>query len=301
MNGLTLKQLRYFAALSDTQHFARAAAICSISQPALSVQIKQLEELMGAPLVERNTRNVRLTALGKLIAERAHKILRSVDEIGDVVRATRGELAGPFRLGVIPTIAPYLLPEVVMRLMERFPKLDIILRETMTPTLVDQLHRGEIDAAILALPISEPAFTEEHLFSENFLLVRPESDAGLPVPNVSTLQEMKLLLLEEGHCFRDQALTFCGLKSERYRNIMEGSSLTTLVQLVSAGVGVTLIPEMAAKIEARLAKVDLVQFPSPQPSRNIGMVWRKTTPLEPQLLIMSDVVRVAAMHLRDAT
>lgn len=299
MNGLTLKQMRYFSALAETRHFAHAAALCSISQPALSVQIQQLEALVGEPLVERNTRNVKLTALGDLLAKRVNNILYSVDEISDIVRASRGELAGPFRLGVIPTIAPYLLPKVVSRLNARFPKLDIILRETMTPTLVDQLHAGEIDAAILALPLSEPAFKEEFLFSEKFLLVRPEKDADQPVPNINSLQEMRLLLLEEGHCFRDQALTFCDINSGSYRNIMDGSSLTTLVQLVSSGIGVTLIPEMAAKIEARLAKVDLVHFPDPQPSRRIGMVWRKNRPLESQLKIMSDVVRDAAQDLEN--
>lgn len=297
INALTIKHLRYFSAIAKFEHFARASEYCAISQPALSLQIKQMEEIVGAPLVERNTRNVRLTNLGRAIAARAEDVLKTVDEIGDLVRATAEEFTGLFRLGVIPTIAPYLLPEALNLLSKKYPKLDIALRETLTPVLISELQNGNIDAAILALPIAEPALTEVKLFSEDFLLVRPLTDKGQPIPNVKDLRELKLLLLEDGHCFRDQALSFCAAGKVRPKNIMDGSSLTTLVQLVGSGVGVTLIPEMAARIETRLANVETVRFADPQPSRNIGMVWRKTNPLEPQFVRISETVHEAAKAL----
>ncbi|MCG8691820.1 MAG: hydrogen peroxide-inducible genes activator [Minwuiales bacterium] len=297
INALTIKHLRYFSAIAKFEHFARAADFCAISQPALSLQIKQMEELVGAPLVERNTRNVRLTNLGRAIAVRAEHVLQAVDEIGDLVRATAGEFTGLFRLGVIPTIAPYLLPEAMKRLTHNFPRLEIVLRETFTHVLIGELQSGDLDAAILALPIAEPTLTEVELFSEDFLLVRPIKDTGKPVPDVKGLRKLKLLLLEEGHCFRDQALSFCGAGKARPKNIMDGSSLTTLVQLVGSGVGVTLIPEMAARIETRLAGVETVRFADPQPSRRIGMVWRKTNPLEKQLTQISETIYEAAEAL----
>ena len=299
MIGLTLRHLRYLSALAEHGHFAKAAEACAVSQPALSLQIKQLEELAGVPLAERTTRRVQLTATGKLVAERARAVLRMVDEIGDVLRASQGDLVGPFRLGVIPTIAPYLLPEVMKRLSRQFPLLDIDLRETVTPTLVAELKEGHVDAAIVALPISEPELAELHLVSESFVLVRPSEDSEKPVPNAQALQKMKLLLLEEGHCFRSQALSFCEVRPENYRNIMNGSSLTTLVQLVASGVGVTLIPEMAARLEATMAQVSLCRFANPQPSRDIGMIWRRTSPLAPQILALSEVVRDAAKYLQE--
>ncbi|MGI9506840.1 MAG: LysR substrate-binding domain-containing protein [Geminicoccaceae bacterium] len=297
MNSLTLKHLRYFAALAKYRHFAKAADVCAISQPALSLQIKQLEEIAGAPLVERNTRNVQLTALGKVIAERAIHVLQDVDEIGDTLRAARDELAGPFHLGVIPTIAPYLLPTLFEQMAQTFPKLDLVVREATTAVLVEELQAGSLDAAIVALPISEPTLKEARLFTESFVLVRPKAERGRPLPDFKALSELRLLLLEEGHCFRDQALAFCAIDEGCYRNIMDGSSLTTLVQLVAAGVGITLIPEMARRVETSLADVDVVSFPDPQPKRIIGMVWRKTSPLEDHLVSMSEVIRTASEAL----
>ncbi len=299
MKGLTLKHFRYFEALAQHRHFGRAAEACAISQPALSLQIKELEEMLGAPLVERNRRQLRLTGLGEVLAERARGILQAVDEVGDLVRSARGDLSGPFRLGVIPTIAPYLLPDILKGLTARFPALDVQLRETITPRLVDGIKAGRLDAAIVALPISEPSFTEVELFSESFMLVRPWADADRPVPDGQALQKMKLLLLEEGHCFRDQALSFCGLGPLRTRDLMDGSSLSTLVQMVGAGIGVTLIPEMAVPIETRSAAVAVARFPAPEPRRTIGMVWRASSPLEPQLRQIADTVREAAMGSQD--
>ena len=298
MKGLTLKHFRYFEALAQHGHFGRAAGACNISQPALSLQIKELEEMLGATLVERSGRQIRLTELGEVFAERARGILRAVDEVGDLVRATQRDLSGRFRLGIIPTIGPYLLPQVIRRLSARFPNLDIRLRESVTPRLIDDVRDGALDAAILALPVSEPSLTEHPIFSESFLLVRPAEDAKKPVPDGRALQKMKLLLLEEGHCFRDQALSFCGLGQDRPRDIMDGSSLSTLVQMVGAGIGVTLIPEMAVDVETRSAAVSIARFRDPEPERTIGMIWRATNPMERQLRLVSDCVRDAAEALR---
>ncbi len=299
MTDLTLKQLRYFEALARHGHFGRAAGACAISQPALSVQIKELEEALGTELFERGARQVRLTSFGEEFALRAGDILRSVDELGDLARASQDRLAGRLRIGVIPTVAPYLLPTIVANLTRLHEGLDIHVRETLTGKLIEELAEGRLDAAIVALPVSEPSFAEVALFAENFVLVRPGEDEGKPVPSRETLREMRLLLLEEGHCFRDQALSFCNMHSPRPRELLDGSSLSTLVQMVSAGIGVTLIPEMAVAVETRSASVSIARFKSPQPSRTIGMIWRKTSPLAKQLLQVSEVVRQSAAALRD--
>jgi LysR family hydrogen peroxide-inducible transcriptional activator len=296
MTAISMKHLRYFDALARTGHFGRAANSCSISQPALSVQVKELEEILGAPLVERGARQIRLTSLGEAFALRVRDILRSVDELGDLARASHSPLAGRLRIGVIPTVAPYLLPAFVKTLAQRFPDIDPRPREAVTQRLIDDLMEGRLDAAIVALPVSEPALEEVALFDEEFILVRPPEDADKPVPSAESLREMRLLLLEEGHCFRDQALSFCNMSSTLPRDLMEGSSLATLVQMVSAGIGVTLIPEMAAPVETRSASVSVARLPVPRPARTIGMVWRKTTPLTEQLEHIADVVRDAGQQ-----
>jgi LysR family transcriptional regulator, hydrogen peroxide-inducible genes activator len=298
MLHVTLKQLRYFDALARHCHFGRAADACAISQPALSMQIKEMEEALGGVLLERGARQVALTTFGEQVARRIRDILRSVDELGDFARASQDRLAGRLRVGMIPTIAPYLLPTVIGNLTRMHPEVDVHVRETLTPKLIQELAEGRLDTAILALPVSEPSLTEVALFSENFLLVRPGEDEGTPVPTRETLREMRLLLLEEGHCFRDQALSFCNMQSSPPREVLDASSLSTLVQMVSAGIGVTLIPEMAVAVETRSASVSVARFKDPQPSRTIGMVWRKTSPLARQLLQISEVVRLSAETLR---
>jgi LysR family transcriptional regulator, hydrogen peroxide-inducible genes activator len=295
----TLRQLRYFDALAGLSHFGRAAAACGISQPALSMQIKELEEALGAVLIERGARQVRLTKFGEDAALRVRDILRSVDELGDFARASRGWLAGQLHIGMIPTIAPYLLPTVIGNLTRMHPELDIHVREALTSRLIQELVEGRLDTAIVALPVSEPSLTEVALFAENFLLVRPGEDEGTPVPSSETLREMRLLLLEEGHCFRDQALSFCNMQSSPPRDALDASSLSTLVQMVSAGMGVTLIPEMAVAVETRSASVSVARFKDPQPARTVGMIWRKTSPLAGQLLQLSEVVCRSADALRE--
>lgn len=294
MTNVSIRQLRYFEALARHGHFGRAAEACAISQPALSLQIKDLEETLGAPLVERGARQIRLTSLGEAFAERVRDILRAVDELGDLARTSSGPFAGRLRIGVIPTVAPYLLPSVVKALAAHHPGLDLRPRETVTKKLVDDLLAGRLDTAIVALPISEPSLSEQALFDEEFLLVRPAVDAEKPVPNAEMLREMRLLLLEEGHCFRDQALSFCRISPSRTRDLMEGSSLSTLVQMVGAGIGVTLVPEMAVAIETRSAAVSVARLAAPRPTRTIGMVWRRNNPLSARFRALAPLVRAAA-------
>jgi LysR family hydrogen peroxide-inducible transcriptional activator len=294
MKTFTLKQLRYFDALARHGHFGQAAAACAISQPALSVQIRELEDTFGAALVERGARAVRVTAFGADLLPRVRAILSAAEDLHDQARTGSGQGLTRLRLGVIPTIAPYLLPQFLPLLTAARPGLDLHMRETLTPRLLQELGEGAIDAAIVALPVSEPAFRELPLFDEDFLLVRPGAEAGQPVPHGAALAKMRLLLLEEGHCFRDQAISFCNLKTPVPKDGLDGSSLTTLVQLVGAGLGLTLIPEMAVAVEGRAAPVDIVRFAEPRPSRTIGMIWRKTTPMEGELQEVASFVQRAA-------
>jgi LysR family transcriptional regulator, hydrogen peroxide-inducible genes activator len=298
MINVTLRQLRYFDALARHGHFGRAAEACAISQPALSMQIKEMEEALGGMLLERSARQVALTRFGEELVERVRDILRSVEELGDFARAAHDRFAGRLHIGMIPTVAPYLLPKVIGNLSRTYPELDIQVREALTPKLIQELAEGRLDTAILALPVSEPSLTEVALFSENFLLVRPREDERTPVPSSERLREMRLLLLEEGHCFREQALSFCKKQLSAPREMLDANSLSTLVQMVSAGIGVTLIPEMAVAVETRSASVSVARFRNPQPSRTIGMVWRKTSPLAKQLLQISEVVCQSAGKVR---
>jgi LysR family hydrogen peroxide-inducible transcriptional activator len=291
MLNLTLRQLRYFDALARHRHFGRAAEACAISQPALSEQIKDLEQTFGASLFERGARQVRVTSVGEALAARVGHILGAIDELDELAASHRP--LRRLRLGVIPTVAPYLLPRVMRDLHKAYPDLEVHVRESITDRLTQELALGRIDAAIVALPISCAGVEEAPLFTEEFLLVRPRAQAAEPAPALENLGDARLLLLEEGHCFRDQALSVCGLNPLRPREALEASSLSTLVQMVGAGLGVTLIPEMAAAVETRSARVAVSRFPAPKPSRAIGMVWRKTSSLVKPLREVCEIVRRA--------
>lgn len=298
MKNLTLKQLRYFDALARHGHFGRAAEASAISQPALSMQIRELETELGMPLFERGARMVRLTSFGEAFAPRAREVLRHMDELEDLARAASVRPLDRLRIGVIPTIAPYLLPRIIAGLTRDNAGMELQIRETLTHRLIGEITEGRLDMALVALPVSEPALVETALFTEDFVLVRPVEDRDRPVPSREKLKEMRLLLLEEGHCFRDQALSFCELGTATPRELMDGSSLSTLVQMVSAGIGVTLIPEMAVPVETRSAPVSIARFADPQPSRTIGLVWRRSSPLGPQFSAIAATVRKAAASLR---
>lgn len=289
--AITLKHLRYFDALTRYAHFGRAAAACGVSQPAISMQIREFEEILGTALVERGGRQVRLTPFGEETASRVRDILLAVDEMGELARLSQGLIAGRLRVGMIPTVAPYLLPRMIEVLAREHPRIEIRVREAVTSKLIEDLAESRIDTAIVALPVSEPSLTEVALFTEPFLLVRPAAETGKPVPSLGTLGDMRLLLLEEGHCFRDQALSFCAPRSVARREALDASSLSTLVQMVRAGIGMTLIPEMAVAVETGSGSVCVTRFDDPQPSRTIGMIWRAASPLAPQLLQVSQLIR----------
>lgn len=290
MAHLSMKHLRYFEALARIGHFGRAAEERMVSQPALSLQIKELETLIGAPLVERGPRGVKMTRLGEEFARRARDILQAARDLEEIGRAAQRGLISPLRIGLIPTIAPYLLPEMVQALARSHPELRIRPRESVTDKLVADLLHAQLDLVVAALPISEPLLAETELFTEEFVLVRPAADAAEPPPNAQALRAMRLLLLEEGHCFRDQALSYCGLSSQP-RDRIEGTSLSTLVRMVGAGLGVTLIPEIAASVESRAAAVCLTRLPPPRPLRRIGMLWRKSDPLAEHFAQVAEITR----------
>ena len=300
MINLTLRQLRYLDALARHGRFGRAAEACAVSQPALSMQIKELEEAVGVALFERAAKQVQLTPFGEEFVRRSQSILRAVGELEDLAHSARGGLGGRLRLGIIPTIAPYLLPAILERLRRDFGDLVVDVRESITLRLTDELTDGRLDAAIAALPIGEPGLEEIELFCEPFVLIRPVSAATEKVPALAELGQARLLLLEEGHCFREQALAFCGLRSSGEWGGLDGSSLSTLVQLVAAGLGITLLPEMAVPVETRSAPISVHRFAAPEPSRTIGMVWRRTSPLRRALVQIAECVREAALSQTEA-
>lgn len=291
MLNLTLKQFRYFSALAKYRHFARAANSCAITQPALSMQLRELEEMLGCNLIEKGTRPLRLTDTGLNILSRVDRILNEVENIEEFARASGDKRMHSLRLGIIPTIAPYLLPEIIIGLKSRFADIALQVQEAMTEPLLEAILEGRLDSAIMALPVSEPKLNEIELFQEEFVLVRPLEDAQKSVPNPEKLRKMRLLLLQEGHCFRDQALEFCKIAPPAPHELMEGNSLSTLVQMVSAGMGITLIPQMAVDLEQRAASVSVAAFPEPRPFRRVGMVWRKANPLHDQLLEIATTLR----------
>ena len=299
MIGITIKHLTYFEALARHRHFGHAAEDCAISQPALSLQMKDLESILGAPLVEKAVKPIRLTSLGEEFAIRAREILRAVEGLGDLARASHSPLLGRLRFGVIPTIAPYFMPQFIGDLSIHYPGLEPRPREAVTQKLLEDVTGGRLDTAVLALPVSDPLLHEEPLFDEEFVLVRHSDDADKPVPNSDKLREMRLLLLEEGHCFRDQALSFCNITSSLPRDLMEASSLSTLVQMVGAGIGVTLIPDMAVPIETVGPNVSVSRMKKPRPTRRIGMVWRKTSPLSDQLSHIAAMIRKSNSDLKE--
>ena len=293
MTKITLRQLRYFEALAQHRHFGVASNACSVTQPALSMQIRDFELALGVSLFEKGTHPVQLTPLGRIIAAKSKAIMLDVAELEELVRASDNQPLINLRLGVIPTVAPYMFSRIAKDLTMHFTGLNLKMREAITSKLISAVIDGELDAAIIALPASEPRLRELELFRENFLLVRPRADAKKPVPRPEMLKEMRLLLLEEGHCFRDQALTFCKMGSSKTQDVMDGNSLTTLVQMVAAGFGVTLIPEMAAEFEGRIPNISIAKFHKNPPTRKIGMVWRRNSPLQEKYLEIAQIVKVS--------
>jgi LysR family hydrogen peroxide-inducible transcriptional activator len=275
---ITLKQLRYLSALSHHGHFGKAAKSCAVTQPALSMQIRELEAELGVPLVERRPGEVALTEIGGEVVRRAERVLAATRDLSDFARHRGRLLTGRLQLGVIPSIAPYVLPKILPVLQRRYPDLMVELRETQTHVLLEELAHGALDVILLALPVEDADMETMRLFDDPFLLAVPASDRR-PARARVHLQDIdvqRLILLEEGHCLRDQALAFC---SSTRRDVSLGAtSLATVMQMVANGYGITLLPRVAVDVELRDQRVTLLRFAEPAPGRTVGLAWRRTSP-----------------------
>ena len=290
---VTLRQLRYFEALSRTRHFGMAASQCAVTQPALSMQVKDLEQELGVVLVERRGNSVGLTLAGQEIAARAEAILAQVRELTDFACQQRGVLTGTLRLGIIPSVAPYLLPGLLSRVQATYPSLDLLVRETQTDTLIEELVRGDLDAALLALPVSQGQLDTMDLFDDRFMIaVQARAAPGWSPENLhARMVRERLLLLEEGHCLRDQALQFCKVANVQARKALGAASLTTIMQMVAAGHGITLLPELCAAAEVDRQRIALIQFPDEPPMRTIGLAWRRTSSRKADFTALGALIR----------
>ena len=291
---ITLRQLRYLTSLARHRHFGRAAQECAVSQPALSMQVRELEREIGAELVERRPGDIALTDTGLDVARRAEHILAATRDLVDFARH-RDVLSGRLVLGIIPTLAPYILPRVLPQLQTRYPLLRLEVRETQTKQLLGELASGDLDCVMLALPAEDADVETLPLFTDAFLLAVPAAD---PLPahsriDVADVDQRRLILLEEGHCLRDQALAFCATKRRDQPAGLGATSLTTVMQMVANGYGVTLVPEVAIDAELRDARVKLLRFAEPEPGRTIGLAWRRTSPRGNDFAALGAVVKEA--------
>jgi LysR family transcriptional regulator, hydrogen peroxide-inducible genes activator len=296
---VTLRQLRYLTALARHRHFGKAAEDCAVTQPALSMQMRELEREIGAVLVERRAGEIALTETGLEAARRAEHILAASRDLVDFVRY-RSVLSGKLSLGIIPTLAPYLLPRVLPRLEAAYPQLRLEVRETQTKALLSELSAGDLDAVMLALPANGDDVETIKLFDDPFLLALPAPDASKMRKRVAAddVDQRRLILLEEGHCLRDQALAFCTPTNGDVPASLGATSLATIMQMVAAGYGVTLLPEVAADAEARDHRVKLLRFAAPEPARTIGLAFRRTSPRRHDFMALADIVSEAFHELR---
>jgi LysR family hydrogen peroxide-inducible transcriptional activator len=293
---MNLRDLRYLVALADERHFGKAAERCFVSQPTLSAQVRKLEEYLGVPLVERQPKRVALTPTGEKIVRRARLLLQEADAIVELARNDRDPLAGPLKLALIPTVGPYLLPHVAGRLRKELPRLKLMLYEYQTEPLLEKLRAGEIDLGIIALPVMLDGLESAELYEEPFTLAVPASHALAEHERIKVddLRGETLLLLEDGHCLRDQALEVCSRIRVNEAQDYRATSLETLRQMVAAGHGITLLPELAAETPVGTARgLRIKPFSRPAPSRTIGAVWRKSTTRAPAIEAIVEVVRGA--------
>jgi LysR family hydrogen peroxide-inducible transcriptional activator len=290
---ITLRQLRYLASLARHRHFGRAAEDCAVTQPALSMQIRELEREIGTELVERRPGEITLTDTGVQVALRAARILAATQDLVDFARH-RDLLSGELRLGIIPTLAPYILPRVLPRLQSGYPHLHLDVRETLTKVLMSELAAGNLDVVLLALPVEGADVEILQLFEDPFLLAVPADD---PMPQrrvaIADVDRSRLILLEEGHCLRDQALAFCGNTSGDASAGLGATSLATVMQMVANNYGVTLLPQVAAGDDVRDSRVKLLRFTEPQPARTIGLAWRRTSPRKRDFIALGEIVTQA--------
>lgn len=301
---MNLRDLQYLVALAEQRHFGKAAAACFVSQPTLSMQIRKLEEELGVALFERAPRKVMLTAAGEDIVVRARRVLAEVEQMKEAARRSRDPEAGSLRLGVFPTLGPYLLPHVVPQLRERFPQLALLLVEEKSDVLLERLRAGRLDAALLALPIDDDQLHAHFLFEEPFVLAAPAQHplAQVQVLTMDALSDETLLLLEDGHCLRDQALDVCRLSGAQEKSGFRATSLETLRQMVAAGAGITLLPALSVHAPvAQPRNIRLVPFRDPPPSRRIALVWRKSSAMDGFLRRLADAIgELARVQLQAA-
>jgi len=275
---VTLRQMRYFDALAAARHFGKAAEMVAVSQPALSAQIAEMERLLDVKLVERQRSGAILTREGEELLPEIRDILERAERLADRVKLRRGPFGGRLRLGIIPTVAPYLVPKLIPELRRRYPQLAIELRELLTTGCIEDLKHGRLDCAIVALPVAGEGLDSAFLFEDRFLIASAEDEKTILMSPMTEdrVDVERLLLLEEGHCLRDQALAVCGTSAGRRVANYGATSMATLLQMVSHGMGITLIPEIAVKDEASRNRMRIVPFAEPQPSRKIGLVWRSS-------------------------
>jgi LysR family hydrogen peroxide-inducible transcriptional activator len=298
MADLKLKDLRYLVALADTRHFGRAAERSFVSQPTLSAQLKKLEEYLGVQLIERAPKRVALTAAGEEIVERARRILEASEEIVELARGHRDPLAGRLKLALLPTIGPYLLPNVAAKLRKQLPRLELMLYEYQTVAMLEKLHSGEIDVGILAMPVPMDGLDSHVLYREPFTVAMPSHHklSAKPSIRVEDLSHETLLLLEDGHCLRDQALDVCSSTDVHEKQDFRATSLETLRQMVAAGVGITLLPELAGRGAYGNARgVVIKPFVKPVPTRTIGAVWRKSSARREAILALAKHIEANAL------
>ncbi len=292
----TIKQLRYLCAVVEHGHFGRAAKACHVSQSTLSAGILELEEVLNASLLERNNRSLVLTSLGEQVVQRSRALLLDVEDIVALCQAAAEPLQGRLRLGVIPTVAPFLLPGLLKHLRTAYPAFTPFIREELTESLIDSLHRGELDLLLLALPVDAEGVETMHLFDDPFYVASPR---GHPLAQrdqlaTSELRGQELLLLEDGHCLREHALEACKLRGADYKVPYQATSLTTVVQMVASGIGITLLPGMAVQTGAmKGADVELTPFEDDSVSRQIGLMWRRKTPRRTEFRLFGDQVITA--------
>jgi len=283
---MNLRDLKYLVALADLRHFGKAADACFVSQPTLSTQIRKLEDELGVALVERAPRKVMLTAAGQDVVLRARRIVAEVEQMKESARRSRDPESGSMRLGVFPTLGPYLLPHIVPQLRERFPQLELLLVEEKSDVLLQRLRDGKLDAALLALPVHDEQLHAELLFEEPFVFAAPQRH-----PLAARASVSMALLLEDGHCLRDQALDVCRLSGANEKSGFRATSLETLRQMVAAGVGVTLLPALSVHAPvAQPPNIRVVPFRKPAPSRRIALVWRKSSALDGFLHTLADAI-----------
>src|SRR3954468_21790613 len=298
MADLKLKDLRYLVAVADTRHFGRAAERSFVIQPTLSAQLKKLEEYLGVQLIERAPKRVALTAAGEEIVERARRIVEASEEIVELAKGHRDPLAGRLRLALLPTIGPYLLPNVAAKLRKHLPRLELMLYEYQTDLMLEKLHSGEIDVGILAFPVPMDGLDSHVLYKEPFTVAMPSHHklAGRNSIRVEDLSHETLLLLEDGHCLRDQALDVCSTTPVHEKQDFRATSLETLRQMVASGVGITLLPELAGRGAYGNARGVVIRpFARPVPTRTIGAVWRKSTARRAAILALAKSIEANAL------